>query len=157
MIYVDYGTGIGPGVVVDGSLLYGHNCGVGELGHIHISNNGPACQCGSIGCLEAMAGTAAVEARIRQALGEGAGSQGVARVGGDLFKITAWDVFSAAKAGDKMCVNIVTELGDNLGIAIANMVNLFNPSIVVFDKRFELAGEALLEQVSRIVRRAIPC
>ena len=39
--------------------------------------------------------------------------------------------------------NIVTELGDNLGIAIANMVNLFNPSIVVFDKRLELAGEAL--------------
>lgn len=152
MIYVDYGTGIGAGVVVDGSLLYGHNCGVGELGHIHISNNGPACQCGSIGCLEAMAGTAAVEARIRQALGEGAGSQVVARVGGDLSKITAWDVFSAAKAGDKMCVNIVTELGDNLGIAIANMVNLFNPSIVVFDKRLELAGEALLEQIGRIVR-----
>jgi predicted NBD/HSP70 family sugar kinase len=152
MIYVDYGTGIGAGVIVDGSLLYGHNCGVGELGHIHISNNGPACQCGSIGCLEAMAGTAAVEARIRQALGEGAGSQVVARVGGDVAKITAWDVFAAAHAGDKMCVNIVTELGDNLGIAIANMVNLFNPSIVVFDKRLELAGEALLEQIGRIVR-----
>jgi predicted NBD/HSP70 family sugar kinase len=152
MIYVDYGTGIGAGVIVDGSLLYGHNCGVGELGHIHISNSGPACQCGSIGCLEAMAGTAAVEARIRQALGEGAGSQVVARVGGDVAKITAWDVFAAAHAGDKMCVNIVTELGDNLGIAIANMVNLFNPSIVVFDKRLELAGEALLEQIGRIVR-----
>jgi len=152
MIYVDYGKGIGAGVIVDGSLLYGHNCGVGELGHIHISNNGPACQCGSIGCLEAMAGTAAVEARIRQALGEGAGSQVVARVGGDVAKITAWDVFAAAHAGDKMCVNIVSELGDNLGIAIANMVNLFNPSIVVFDKRLELAGEALLEQIGRIVR-----
>jgi predicted NBD/HSP70 family sugar kinase len=152
MIYVDYGTGIGAGVLVDGSLLYGHNCGVGELGHMHISDNGPACRCGSIGCLEAMAGTAAVEARIRQALGEGAGSQVVARVGGDPARITAWDVFSAAKAGDKMCGNIVTELGDNLGIAIANLVNLFNPSIVVFDKRLELAGEALLEQIGRIVR-----
>jgi glucokinase len=152
MIYVDYGTGIGAGVVVDGSLLYGHNCGVGELGHIHISNNGPACRCGSLGCLEAMAGTAAVQARIRQALGDGAGSQVVARVGGDPAKITAWDVFAAAKAGDKMCGNIVTELGDNLGIAIANLVNLFNPSVVVFDKRLELAGDALLEQVGRIVR-----
>jgi predicted NBD/HSP70 family sugar kinase len=152
MMYIDYGAGIGAGVVVDGSLLYGHNCGVGELGHMHISNNGPACQCGSIGCLEAVAGTAAVEARIRQALGEGAGSQVVARVGGDPAKITAWDVFAAADAGDKMCVNIVTELGDNLGIAIANMVNLFNPSTVVFDKRLELAGEALLQQIGRIVR-----
>jgi predicted NBD/HSP70 family sugar kinase len=51
-----------------------------------------------------------------------------------------------------MCGNIVTELGDNLGVAIANLVNLFNPSIVVFDKRLELAGEALLEQIGRIVR-----
>jgi predicted NBD/HSP70 family sugar kinase len=152
LIYVDYGAGIGAGVVVDGLLLYGHNCGVGELGHIHISNNGPACRCGSIGCLEAMAGTAAIEARIRQALTEGAGSQVVARVGGDSSRITAWDVFSAARAGDKMCGNIVTELGDNLGIAIAKMVNLFNPSIVVFDKRLELAGDALLEQIGRIVR-----
>ncbi len=152
MMYIDYGAGIGAGVVVDGLLLYGHNCGVGELGHIHISNNGPACQCGSIGCLEAVAGTAAVEARIRQALGEGAGSQVVARVGGDAAKITAWDVFAAAHAGDKMCVNIVSELGDHLGMAIANMVNLFNPSVVVFDKRLELAGEALLQQIGRIMR-----
>jgi len=152
MAYVDYGKGIGAGIVVDGVLLYGQNCGLGELGHIHISDKGPACQCGSIGCLEAMAGTSAIEARIRHALSEGAGSQVVARAGGDPAQIRAWDVFSAAKAGDKMCRNIVTELGDSLGIAIANLVNLFNPSIVVLDKRLELAGDALLEQIGRIVR-----
>jgi predicted NBD/HSP70 family sugar kinase len=152
MVYVDYGRGIGAGIVTDGILLYGHNCGLGELGHMHISGDGPACQCGSIGCLEAMAGTLAVELRIRQVLREGGGSQVVARVGGDADRITAWDVFAAARDGDKMCGNIVTEIGDYLGIAIANLVNLFNPSVIVFDKRLELAGEALLEQIGRIVR-----
>jgi predicted NBD/HSP70 family sugar kinase len=152
MIYLDYGAGIGAGIVVDGKLLYGRDCGVGEVGHTHISDDGPACKCGSIGCLEAIAGTAAIESRIRKALGEGAISQAVALADGDPEKITAWLVFSAAQAGDKMCSNIVEEIAHYIGIGIANLVNLFNPSVVVFDRRLGLAGGILLEQISRTVR-----
>lgn len=152
MIYLDYGTGIGAGIIVDGRLLYGKNGGVGEVGHTHIAEDGPACKCGSIGCLEAIAGAAAIEARIRKALSEGATSRAVELAGGDAKKITAWTVLSAANIGDKICNNIIQEIGRYLGVGVANLVNLFNPSVVVLDKRLALAGESLLDQIRRTVK-----
>jgi N-acetylglucosamine repressor len=152
LVYFDYGAGIGAGVVVDGKLLYGQNCGVGEIGHTRVSENGPACKCGSIGCLEATAGTSAVEARMRRAIAEGALTQALQLAHGDPAKVTAWMVLEAAAASDKMSGNIVSELARDIGVGIANVVNLFNPAVVVFDKRLEPGGTLLLDQISRVVR-----
>jgi predicted NBD/HSP70 family sugar kinase len=152
LVYFDYGSGIGAGIVVDGKLLYGQNCGVGEVGHTRVSENGPACKCGSIGCLEATAGTSAVEARMRRAIAEGALTQALQLAGGDPAKITAWMVLQAAAAGDKMSGNIVSELAREIGVGIANVVNLFNPAVVVFDSRLEPGGRLLLDQIARVVR-----
>ena len=63
LVYIDYGVGIGAGIVVDGHLLYGRGCAVGEFGHTHVTEDGPACKCGSTGCLEALVGTGAVLAK----------------------------------------------------------------------------------------------
>jgi glucokinase len=152
LVYFDYGAGIGAGVVVDGYLLYGQNCGVGEIGHTRVSENGPACKCGSIGCLEATAGTSAIEARMRRAIAEGALTQALQLADGDPAKVTAWMVLRAAAAGDKMSGNIVSELARDIGVGIANVVNLFNPAVVVFDKRLEPGGALLLDQIARVVR-----
>jgi N-acetylglucosamine repressor len=152
LVYFDYGAGIGAGVVVDGKLLYGQNCGVGEIGHTRVSENGPACKCGSIGCLEATAGTSAIEARMRRAIAEGALTQALQLADGDPSKVTAWMVLRAAAAGDKMSSNIVSELARDIGVGIANVVNLFNPAVVVFDKRLEPGGALLLDQIARVVR-----
>ena len=152
LIYLDYGTGIGAGIVVDGRVLYGKDCGVGEVGHTHIVEGGPACKCGSIGCLEAVAGAAAIEGRIRKALSEGAGSKAIELADGDPGKITVWNVLAAANAGDKMCGNLVLDIGRLLGTGIANLVNLFNPAVIVLDKRLELAGDSLLDQITRTVK-----
>lgn len=152
MIYLDYGTGIGAGVIVDGRLLYGQNCGAGEVGHTNISKTGPTCKCGSNGCLEAVAGASAVENRVRKALAEGVSSQVLSLAQQDPARITAWLVFEAASAGDKMCWNIVAEVAEDIGIAVANLVNLFNPSIIVLDYRLKSAGEEFLSLISRIVR-----
>jgi predicted NBD/HSP70 family sugar kinase len=152
LIYVDYGTGIGAGMVVDGNLLYGENCGVGEVGHTSIFENGTVCKCGSIGCLEAIVGTHAIEKKIEKALAEGASSQIVALAEQNHTKPTAWLAFQAANAGDKVCGHIVSEVANYIGAAVANLVNLFNPSIVVLDQRLELAGQQLLDQISKIVR-----
>ena len=62
-------------------------------------------------------------------------------------------VLQAAKAGDKICTNIVTELANRLGFGIANLVNLFNPAIVVLDKRLEMAGDLMLNQIVQVVKR----
>lgn len=153
MIYVDYGTGIGAGIILDGKLLRGHRWAVGEFGHTHVTENGPACRCGSFGCLEAVAGAAALESRIRKALAEGSSSQALTMAGGDVHKISAWTVMQAARLGDKICAAILEQVGNYLGLGIANLVNLFNPLLIVLDKRLGLAGQALLDQIVRIVKR----
>jgi predicted NBD/HSP70 family sugar kinase len=152
MIYLDYGTGIGAGVIVDGKLLYGHNCGVGEVGHTNVVRSGPTCKCGSNGCLEAVAGASAVENRTRKALSEGVSSRLLAMAQEDPSRITVWLVLEAARAGDKMCWNIVAEIAEEIGVAMANLVNLFNPSMIVFDERLSTTGDEFLNLVSRVVK-----
>ena len=151
LVYFDYGAGIGAGIIVDGRLLYGRNCGAGEVGHTRISEDGP-CKCGTVGCLEATAGTSAIEAQVRKALAEGAGSKVLSMAGDDPAKVTARLVLDAAQAGDKMCGNIVLEMAREIGIATANVVNLFNPAVIVFDRNLEPGGSILLDQIARVVR-----
>jgi predicted NBD/HSP70 family sugar kinase len=89
---------------------------------------------------------------MRRAIAEGALTQALQLAGGDPAKITAWMVLQAAAAGDKMSGNIVSELARDIGVGIANVVNLFNPAVVVFDKRLEPGGHLLLDQIARVVR-----
>ncbi len=152
MIYMDYGAGIGAGVIIEGKLLLGESGAAGEFGHTHMAD-GPACKCGSFGCLEAVAGARAVEARIRQAIAEGGTSLALELAHGDPAAITAWDVLRAARRGDKTCSHIVAEIATCLGFGLANLVNLFNTEVVVLDRRLELAGPDLLNQIVAAVRR----
>jgi predicted NBD/HSP70 family sugar kinase len=153
MFYIEYGRGIGAGIVVGGKVLEGHRRSSGEFGHTHVIENGPACTCGSFGCLEAIAGASALEAKVRKAIQEGATSRLMELVDGDLNKITPWAALKAASMGDKTCDMIVEEIGKYLGLGVANLVNLFNPKLIVLDERLELAGPVLLEQIIRIVKR----
>jgi glucokinase len=152
MIYIDYGTGIGAGIVVDGQLLYGQNCGVGEVGHTNIVKSGATCKCGSSGCLEAHAGANAVENRIRKALADGVVSQILAMAQQDASRISVWLVFETARAGDKACWNIVAEVAEDIGIAVANLVNLFNPAMIIFDQRLNVLGDEFLNIIGRVIK-----
>ncbi|MCC7496485.1 MAG: ROK family protein [Bryobacterales bacterium] len=153
MIYIDYGTGIGAGLYVDGRLLYGQGSAAGEFGHTHIVEDGPACNCGSFGCLEAIAGMRAVEARLRRAVADGGQTELIPAGDGDPSQISGWMVLEAAGRGDKISINIIAEVGRYLGLGIANMVNLFNPSVVVLDASLRSGGQQLLDQITAIVRR----
>jgi predicted NBD/HSP70 family sugar kinase len=152
MLYVDYSTGIGLGVVTGGRILRGSNGCAGEFGHTRIMDGGPPCKCGSFGCLETLAGAPALAARARRALAEGAPSRVLELAGGDPGKITGFLVMEAARNGDKMCGAILEETGRWLALGIANAVNLFNPSLVVLDGRLKAAGQRFLEQVTQIVK-----
>jgi len=154
MIYVEYGrTGIGAGIVIDGKLFYGAGYVAGEFGHTHMVEDGPACKCGSFGCLEAIAGASELQSRLRKAVAEGGTSSALALVEGNPDKITGWTVLEAAGQGDKICAAIVEQAADYLGVGLANLVNLFNPAVIVVDKRLSLAGPGLLDQLLRVIRR----
>jgi len=151
MIYAEYGKGIGSGIIVRGKVLHGHRFSAGEFGHTHILEDGPACRCGSFGCLEAIASVGALEGRMRKAVAEGGQSRCLELAGGDPTKITGWMVLQAAEMGDKLSVAIVQDLGKHLGLGLANLVNLFNPSVVVLDYRLGSAGQQLLDHIGRTV------
>jgi predicted NBD/HSP70 family sugar kinase len=153
MLYIDYGAGIGAGLILEGKVLRGHGWSAGEFGHTHVVEDGPPCQCGSFGCLEAMAGASAIEARIRKAISEGVRSTVLDMAQGDPEKITVWNVLTAAQQGDKACLAITEHLASYLGLGLANLVNLFNPSAIVLDQRLGLAGENLLPQTLRVIKR----
>lgn len=157
MIYIDCGgalsAGISAGIMIDGKILRGRRECAGEFGHIPIIERGPACKCGSFGCLEAVDGGVALASKVRKAILEGSKSQAVALApGGDLDKITGLTVLQAAKLGDKTCCAFVAELGEHLGLGLATLVNLFNPSLIVLDQCMEMAGKDLLEGIIRIVK-----
>lgn len=152
MVYVEYGAGIGGAVISQGRLLLGDGGSAVEFGHTRVVEGGPPCQCGSFGCLEAMARSAALAGRLRRLVQEGGSSMVAQRVDGQLDRVTGWMVLEAASAGDKICTAIVEEMGRYLGLGLANLVNLFNPRLIVLDRRLKLAGPSLLDQLTRIVR-----
>jgi predicted NBD/HSP70 family sugar kinase len=153
MIYLDYGAGIGLGIYTEGKLFRGRKECACEFGHTRVVEGGPACKCGSFGCLEAVAGAPAIGTRIRKAVIEGAHSRVLEQVGGDPANITGWSVFEAAKLGDRLCSQVMENVAHYLGLGLGNLVNLFNPAVVVLDQRLELAGQGFLDQMIRIVKR----
>jgi predicted NBD/HSP70 family sugar kinase len=153
MIFVEYGRGIGCGIITGGRLLEGSRWAAGEFGHTHVTEDGPACHCGSFGCLEAIAGIGALEARARRAISQGGFSQALSLAGGEIGNLTGWHVLQAARDGDKMSVALVEGVSTYLGLGLANLANLFNPSLIVLDKRLFLAGDQFLDQIKRVVQR----
>ena len=153
MIYIDYGAGIGAAMILGGRLVHGHRWAAGEVGHIQMIEHGPACKCGNFGCLEAIAGTAALESRMRKALAEGSGSKALELVGGDTSKLTGWTILRASRLGDKTSSAIVEQVVRYLGFGLAILVNLFNPSLVILDQRLDIAGPDFLDQIMRVVKQ----
>jgi glucokinase len=116
-------------------------------------DDGPACRCGSFGCLEAIVGGAALEARIRKAIADGGTSEALLMADGDITKISGITVLEAAGRGDKTCMAIVEQLGDYLGLGLANIVSLLNPSVVVLDPHLAVAGRDLLDGITKVIKR----
>ncbi len=153
MIYIEYGKGVGAGIMTAGKMLFGHDWIAGEFGHIPMLENGPACNCGSFGCLEALVGLSALEARCRKAILEGSKTRAIEIAHGDPAKVTGWTVLEGSKLGDKTCIAIIEELVKYLGLGLSTLVNLFNPAIIILDHRLGLAGEIFLEQIARAVKK----
>lgn len=150
-IYLTVGTGIGAGIFIDGRLLRGPRWSAGEVGHMVLDPQGPDCTCGSRGCLEALASATAIAREGRIAA---ANSQSLLNtLVNDPEDIDAALVFKAASKGDKAAGQVVDTAMAWLGLGIANLVNIFNPSLVVIGGGVSLAGEQLLTPVGIQVHR----
>lgn len=151
LAYIKVGTGIGAGLLLEGQIYRGSTGCAGEIGHITIDENGPLCTCGNRGCLEAIAGGGAIARKAMEAVRMGQRTQLAEMVHNG--KLTVADVMNAARHGDHLAQRITAEAGMHLGTAIANIVNLFNPSMVVIGGSVGQIGDLLLEPIRLTVQR----
>jgi glucokinase-like ROK family protein len=149
LAFVKVGTGISSGLLLDGRLYNGSNGYAGGIGHIVVMDDGPICTCGKRGCLEAVAGGSAIAQNARESIIAGRRTQLAAM---DLNAITARDVANAARMGDLLSQQIFAEAGAYLGVAIAEMVNLLNPGLIIVGGAISLMGDLLVEPIRQVVR-----
>jgi N-acetylglucosamine repressor len=138
-IFVTLGSGIGAAIRVDGEFVRGASGAPGEFGHIQIVADGPECRCGQRGCLEALASSAAVQ-RSYQRLAADTREDGISTV------------VQAARAGDPLALHVLDEAARHLGIGIATIVNLFNPSVVILGGELMEAEDLILARIDAQVR-----
>jgi len=153
VIGITIGTGIGGGLILDGRLFHGASDVAGEIGHTTIDSTGRRCKCGNYGCLEAYASGPAIAERAREALAGGEPSILPKLVNDDLGRITAQLVYDAAKKDDAVARQVVRETANFLGAGVANLLNIFNPDVVVIAGGVTQAGAPLFEPLRAEVRR----
>jgi glucokinase-like ROK family protein len=155
LAYIKIGTGIGAGLLLEGQIYRGVTGSAGEIGHLTIEENGPLCACGNHGCLEAIAGGRAIAQQAREIAQKDQRTE-LANIK-PIESITARDVASAARLGDLAAQQILNRAGTYVGIAIAGVVNMFNPGMVIIGGGVAQSGDILLEPIRLAVqRRSLP-
>ena len=153
MVYITVSTGVGGGLILDGRVYHGAGGGAGEIGHVTVAPEGPVCNCGNTGCLEAVASGTAMARRARTLVDDGRGAGILAAAGGNPEQISARSVSEAAAAGDAEAVVILQDAGRYLGLAVAGVINLLNPSAVVLGGGVMQSAPALWDAMLTEVHR----
>jgi glucokinase len=136
LVYITVSTGIGGGVVINNQLLLGFHGLAAELGHITVVPDGPLCGCGKRGHLEAVTSGPAIARWVEQEI-----KQGVSSILPVNKPLTAKDVSKAASLGDQLSQAALARAGTYLGIAVADFLHIFNPSIVIVGGGVSRSGE----------------
>ncbi len=152
LVYVTVSTGIGGGIIAGGRLVDGAHGAGGEVGHMTIDVEGPACPCGRSGCWEAMASGRALAERTVSRIEEGETSIVGELAGGDMEKVDAQLVSIAARQGDALAREMIETTAFYVGVGLGNLINIFNPAMVVIGGGLTKIGEPLLEPAVRIAR-----
>jgi glucokinase-like ROK family protein len=155
-IFVKVGTGIGAGVVIHGEIYRGAKGAAGDIGHIGLDGDATPCPCGNRGCLEVVAGGAALAERARRAAREGRG-RFLAERAAQGKPLDAVALGLGAAAGDEACVALLMESGMAVGNVLAKLVNFFDPSVIVIGGGVAQVGERYLASIREAVyRRSTP-
>jgi len=149
VITLTLGTGIGGGIIIDGKLHRGVNYAGAELGHVTIKYDGEPCNCGGIGCIEQYASAPAMVRHYREKLSKSGKTA--------LHRVTTETIFSQAKKGEAEAMATIDETCEYLGAALASILNIFNPQIIVIGGGVADAGDEFMQQIwNAMERRAMP-
>ncbi len=155
-LFIKIGTGIGCGLVVDGTIYRGADGCAGDIGHIRVEDSGPTCACGNTGCLESYAGGAAI-ARDATAAARAGRSPDLAALLAEHGVLGAADVGRAAGRGDQVSLELVRESGRRVGQVLATLVSFANPGLIVIGGGLTGLGHSLLAEIRSVTyRRSLP-
>lgn len=151
-VYIAAGTGVGAGIMVDGTLHRGRHGIAGEVGHTTVEVNGPRCVCGNYGCLELYTSATALVQAACAAIAAGEASSLQELCGGQLEGINVEMIAAAARRGDALSLRLMAQETLYLGAAIVNLINLLDPQAVFLGREVaQAAGDLLLEPLRAIV------
>ena len=145
--YIKVGTGIGAGYIIGGRIYRGARGLAGEIGHLAIDPRGPPCVCGNRGCLATLVGAQALVERASALLPRHPASL-LGRA-----EVTISAIEDAALAGDRLALQVTAEAAERLGVAIADLLNLLNPAMVIIGGGLARLGELLLAPLREAVSR----
>lgn len=151
VVLLTLGTGLGSGIVVDGHVLYGATASAGEVGHMNMFRQGRPCKCGSSGCLGRYVSALGFVRTLIEKLEDGTPCIIREWVNGDLERVTAKMISDAYDSDDRIAVETMTETGEILGFGLVNIINLFNPEIIIIGGGMSAAGERLLQPARKVV------
>lgn len=140
VLFLNLDYGIAVGILMGGELYYGKSGYAGEFGHMPVFNNEYICRCGKKGCLETEAAGWALERMFRDKIREGSSSLITAKIP-DPDRITMDDIIEAAIADDVLAIELIAQLGDNIGRGIASLINVFNPELVILGGSLLATGD----------------
>lgn len=152
MIFINVTWGLGMGMIMDGKLSYGKSGFSGEIGHFPLLDNNRICHCGKIGCLETGASGSAIHREFIEKLKEGRAS-----ILADKFNsgedITLNDILKAVNEEDTLAIEVIEEAGTILGRALAGLINIFNPELVVIGGNVAEAKEYLMLPLKSAIQK----
>ncbi|MBO5499586.1 MAG: ROK family transcriptional regulator [Bacteroidales bacterium] len=152
MLFINVTWGLGMGMIIDGKLSYGKSGFSGEIGHFPLLDNDQICHCGKTGCLETGASGSAIHRIFIEKLREGRASLLSEKFGkGEEIRLV--DILNAVNEEDVLAIEVVEEIGTVLGRALAGLINIFNPELVVIGGVVARAKEYLLLPVKSAIQK----
>lgn len=152
ILYVNLGWGLGLGIVINGELYEGKSGFAGEFGHISAFDNEILCHCGKKGCLETEVSGWALHREIISNIKEGKVSI-LSQKAENNENISLHDIIEAINSEDFLCIDQLEVIGEKLGKHLANMINIFNPELVVIGGTLSAAGEYLIQPIRQAVKK----
>jgi glucokinase len=147
VVMLTLGTGVGGALLVEGRIVRGETGAAGLLGHLTIDPDGRFCDCGNRGCLETVFSARAIEAEALNAVYRGTESLLTKRFKHDFSQISCQTVFQAAAEGDQVALTIRDEATSTLAAAIAGLLHVFDPEVLILGGQIAEAGDCLLEPI----------
>lgn len=152
VLYVNVDYGVGLGILINGKLYYGKSGFAGEFGHIHATDNGIVCQCGKRGCLETIASGIYMYKKFMEKISNNCSSILTEKIQNGIV-ITQTDIIEAAIQDDVLSIELIEEIGTNLGTNIAGLINLFNPEMIIIGGELSKAGDYLLLPIKSAIKK----